>query len=784
MTPTKHSFSFEEAPAVKGTCPKCLKTKCFRYYKILPREYGLCDHKNKCNWHNDPHKEPIEKRNEFLKLLGNEIEISGNIEKEKTIVYPTTDQLKVLHNLNSVFHDFCTGFLKINKEHLQKWNVGTDDKGNTAFVQQNLAGKHLNIKFMNYKISNYGKNCKRDKNVNFSLVVKDKNKEKYSTCLFGEHLLTNKIICLVESEKTATICSFFYPDFDWLATGGSNGLTVPKVQVLKGKEVYYLGDNDKAGKDNSTLKKLTDYNIKYKRIEFETAKEGEDIADIVIRGEQPEIKPLEEKKEYVFYTPIYEYKDYSAIGIKDVKINYTTWTELLFSMGYRRFDMDTKGFIFVKIENQILREITITQIQDEFMKYLKTALEIKCDIEHFVEDLRAEIIEKFYKSIGNYFNDKRLALLTPEEPFVFNKDTATESFVYYKNGYVKVTKDKWELLNYNTLKGCIWETQILERNFTYQPMKDQKQPYDSVFSKFMGRISGNNTRFESLCSIVGYNLHIFFETKLKATVLTDSSLSEEAEGRTGKTLLGKGFGYIRRYVEVNGKDFDTTDKYRYSKCSFDTQIVHNNDVRRNFDFECLYNDITEGIQVDKKNQQPFYQYVKYILSSNKTIKMDGASSRDRSIEFELAEHYNDKYQPRDEFGHWFFTDWDTEEWIRFDNFMMYCISHYLNNGLIQPKEINLRKRKLIDQTCSEFIEFINAKDIVPGEKYSRDQWHKEFLESYPDLQQDKWRKQLKTFTTYLKIFAESSDVFRKLEKDKDLTRSNNTNYITFNLKQI
>ena len=300
----------------------------------------------------------------------------------------------------------------------------------------------------------------------------------------------------------------------------------------------------------------------------------------------------------------------------------------------------------------------------------------------------------------------------------------------------------------------------------------------------MYKISGNEERFNALCSIVGYNLHIFFETKLKATVLTDSSLSEEAEGRTGKTLFAKGFGFIRTYVEISGKNFDPADKYRYSKCSLDSQILHNNDVRKNFDFEILYNDITEGIEVDKKNQQPFHQRVKYILSSNKTIKMDGASSRDRSIEFELAEHYNDKFQPRDEFGHWFFTEWDSNEWANFDNFMMFCTNYYLQHGLVQPKEINLRKRKLIDQTCAEFIEFIHSKEITAGTKYSRDEWHKEFLDSYPDLKEDKFKKQIKTFTTYLKIFAGSSDKFDKLQAGKHLTRTNNVNNVMFTLKTI
>lgn len=42
-------------------------------------------------------------------------------------------------------------------------------------------------------------------------------------CLFGEHLLKkypNKTVALVESEKTAIICSALMPDYIWLATGG------------------------------------------------------------------------------------------------------------------------------------------------------------------------------------------------------------------------------------------------------------------------------------------------------------------------------------------------------------------------------------------------------------------------------------------------------------------------------------------------------------------------------------------------------------------------------------
>jgi predicted P-loop ATPase len=286
----KFLFEFEQSPTKKGTCPQCLKPQSFRHYKIIPREYGICDHKNKCNYHNNPSEQTTTIKKELYQMLENRPTLHEATVIKNTL-YPTPEQLTCLDHLNSVFHQFCLNRLKITVEHLQQWGVGTDNKGNTAFVLQTLSGKHLNIKYLNYSLTSDGKDCKRNKKINFSLSVKNKDKEQYKTCLFGEHLLSDKIVCLVESEKTAIISSFYYPQYDWLATGGSNGLTVEKVQLLRDKQVYYVGDNDKAGKENSTLKKLALYNIKFQKVFFEKAQDGEDLADLIIRGECPDIKP-------------------------------------------------------------------------------------------------------------------------------------------------------------------------------------------------------------------------------------------------------------------------------------------------------------------------------------------------------------------------------------------------------------------------------------------------------------------------------------------------------------
>ena len=66
-------------------------------------------------------------------------------------------------------------------------------------------------------------------------------------CLFGEHLLLqhpDTTIALVESEKTAIICSALMPQYTWLATGGKSGLTSERLASLKGKKIIVFPDVD------------------------------------------------------------------------------------------------------------------------------------------------------------------------------------------------------------------------------------------------------------------------------------------------------------------------------------------------------------------------------------------------------------------------------------------------------------------------------------------------------------------------------------------------------------
>lgn len=116
--------------------------------------------------------------------------------------------------------------------------IGTCKELGTIFWSINSENKAQKAKISFYKLNG--------KRTNY-FKVPYKNEDGYYNCLFGEHLINikknkNKPIVLVESEKTAIVCTLHYPQYVWLSYGGINGLTNEKTQVLIGRKVLLVPD--------------------------------------------------------------------------------------------------------------------------------------------------------------------------------------------------------------------------------------------------------------------------------------------------------------------------------------------------------------------------------------------------------------------------------------------------------------------------------------------------------------------------------------------------------------
>jgi hypothetical protein len=485
-------------------------------------------------------------------------------------------------------------------------------------------------------------------------------------------------------------------------------------------------------------------------------------------------KPLDSGEKIIFYSSVCDKNQ----NLTDVKINYTKFNELLSTFGFKRFDVEN-DFVMVKVTRNIIEEIAVNAIQDTFFNYLDSLPDILNS-----EIPKEMLIEKFYKSPDTYFSKKRYTLLRPEKEYVFVKDTKDSCFIFYKNGFVESNSKGWNLKEYKDLNGFLWKNQIHNRDFIQATVDTQNIDGMGIFAEFIYNVSNKDReRFDCLCTIIGYNLHTYFEGKLKATILTDSKISDHPDGRTGKSLFAIALSKIKKGCTIKGKDFDPTDRFKYQEAGLDDQIIIIDDAKKNFDFEMMFNDITEGVKVNKKNLKPFTTNIKMLITTNRTIKIEGASAKDRSIEFEFADYYSEKFNPEDEFKKWFFSkDFTIEDWILFDNFMMFCISSYLKNGVKKAQQINLDRRKLLESTNPDFVEFMDTRvsngEIQAGKEYVKQELHNQFLNEYQDYNEDKFLKRLRNFTLYLRHYAKYTPGFAEIKKE-DERKSNEKRFMRF-----
>jgi len=112
------------------------------------------------------------------------------------------------------------------------------------------------------------------------------------------------------------------------------------------------------------------------------------------------------------------------------------------------------------------------------------------------------------------------------------------------------------------------------------------------------------------------------------------------------------------------------------------------------------------------------------------LKGSSSSHERRKFEVEFFPHYSDSFQPIDDFKKNFWTDWDSEEWNKFDNLMLDCIKLYLTEGLIKVDFVNLKIKKLISETSEEFVEFAKMW-LTNDSRHNRNDTFKQFINENP-----------------------------------------------------
>jgi len=470
---------------------------------------------------------------------------------------------------------------------------------------------------------------------------------------------------------------------------------------------------------------------------------------------------------------LYDLKTDKNKRVESVNIRQTGFLALLRWLGFRRYDVQDT-FIIVRIQQNVIEPAPIHRLRETVVRWL-----LSIDEDELVGDCPKEmLLEKLHRSLGTLTTDEKIGLLfdigQDATEIQIVEDSQTEAFYFYQNGFVTVSKSGIELKPYAALPGFIWKDQILPRNFAPLPSDEVEGCFYARFARNVSECAdatsdtiGDPARYEAFKTITGYNLHRFFKTKLKATIFLDARVTDDPDGRSGKSLHCKAMQAIlnanpangRQAITIDGKKYDPTNRFNLDELDVSTRLVIFDDVNKGFKIEDFFNAIVDGMIRERKGDVNKVRiYAKILFTLNYTISIRGGSARDRVVEFEFADYYSERRSPEQEFGHWFFRDWDPKEWNRFDNFMMGCVLAYLQTGLIIPHTINLEARKLRDDTAIEFVTFMEDLNLEHEKRYTKRELYAKFLDidetdNKPRNRDFMWLKP-RLFTEWMRRFAQ------------------------------
>ena len=270
-----YSLQTYKGMATRHTCPNCGDKRSFVYYvdeenMPLHPSVGRCNHESSCGYHYTPKQyflnHPECRTSNVSSFDGQKRDVKSKSTLTEPLK-PTAIGCVPIHyvekskSVQSNFFRFLSILLgnyygsksqEVLKRLLGEYRLGATRDGCVIFWQIDMNGKVRTGKVMQYNSEDGHRIKEQGAAINWihSILKKQKvlpEEWQLSQCLFGEHLLSlypDKVVVLVESEKSAIIGSAIFPNYVWLATGGKSQMKEDKLRVLSGRTVLLFPDAD------------------------------------------------------------------------------------------------------------------------------------------------------------------------------------------------------------------------------------------------------------------------------------------------------------------------------------------------------------------------------------------------------------------------------------------------------------------------------------------------------------------------------------------------------------
>lgn len=249
--------------ASRHKCPKCGDPHSFAYYldgntgQPIDKTVGRCNHESGCGYHYTPKQFFIDNPTERERHKEVMVQPPPPRQKKEIGYIPFSYVERSVSYNSSFVHFLCGLFDRYSLQSptierlMQDYALGATKDGSVIYWQIDTKGRVRTGKVMKYNPET-GHRIKDAGGINWVHAIMKKQKllpDDYNLvqCLFGEHLLRiypDRVVALVESEKSALIGTGVFPEYVWLATGGKSQLSTDKLKILKGRTVIMFPDVD------------------------------------------------------------------------------------------------------------------------------------------------------------------------------------------------------------------------------------------------------------------------------------------------------------------------------------------------------------------------------------------------------------------------------------------------------------------------------------------------------------------------------------------------------------
>lgn len=278
------------SPNSKVRCPQCGKPKSLTLFRdletgeVYPPEFGVCDRVQKCGYNRWPGNHS---QQELVKYIPEPPKPADYLDMAEV-------QKRMDNKAKNHFFDWLGGL--IGREGLEKakdlYKLGTSlvHPGYVSFPQIDAQGRLCQIQEVLYD-GITGKRNKRNGSQRWAFEKWQYPELNIKQCYGGLHLIkdNSKPIALVESFKSAVICSHYIPSYNWLSTTSLGMLNNERSKPLRGRDLVLFPDLG-AGK-NWQYKAKYIKGMKSIRVSDYLDKNankfdmniGDDIADLIIK---------------------------------------------------------------------------------------------------------------------------------------------------------------------------------------------------------------------------------------------------------------------------------------------------------------------------------------------------------------------------------------------------------------------------------------------------------------------------------------------------------------------